>query len=225
MGSVVGRASKEGRVAKEQNPTPKMPALKLIYFDGKGRAEPLRWILAAGNVPFEQETFGFDAWPARKPNTPYGSVPILMVDGQPLCQTLAIARYAGTLGGLVSKDALKNALGDEAADTMAEVVSKFFDTVFEKDAEKKASTEKSLFEEYLPKVLNVWESRMSGAFLADDKAMWQDVFVGHWLSRLEEARPDLLAKFPKLAGQKNKVLALDGIKKYLASPPQYSLPL
>ncbi|XP_037084234.1 glutathione S-transferase-like [Pollicipes pollicipes] len=202
-----------------------MPALKLIYFDGMGRAEPLRWILAAGNVPFDEQKFGFEEWPAVKPGMPYGYVPVLMVDGQPLSETMAIARYVGTLAGLVSKDPLKNAFGDEAADTMAEVVTKYFDVVFGTEEQKKAAGVESPFKEFLPALFKVWESRMKGAFLADDKPMWQDVFVGHWISRLEEAQPDVLSKFPKLAGQKNKVLALDGIKKYLANPPKYSLQL
>ena len=45
-----------------------MPSLKLVYFDGKGRGEPIRWILAAGGQAFEQEKFGFDKWPAKKPS-------------------------------------------------------------------------------------------------------------------------------------------------------------
>ena len=61
--------------------------------------------------------------------TPYGSVPLLEVDGKPLCQTLAISRYAGTIGGLVSSDPFKNAIGDEAADTMAELCSTLFGTM------------------------------------------------------------------------------------------------
>ena len=45
-----------------------MPSLKLVYFDGKGRGEPIRWILAAGGQAFEQEKFSFEQWPAKKPS-------------------------------------------------------------------------------------------------------------------------------------------------------------
>jgi len=204
-----------------------MPALKLIYFDGKGRAEPIRWILAAGKVKFDEEKFGFDKWPAKKGETPCGSVPVLEVDGKPLCQTVAIARYAGTIGGLVCKPEfqLQNAIGDEMVDTMAEFVSKFFDTVFEKDAEKKAVDEKNLWETYAPKVLGVFESHISGKFLLCDKPCWQDVFVGHWLSRFAEVRPDVLKPFPKLESVMKNVQEMEGLKEYLASPPNYGLPL
>ncbi|KAF0286840.1 Glutathione S-transferase [Amphibalanus amphitrite] len=222
MGSV---CSSRSSAPVEASPTTKMPSLKLVYFDGKGRGEPIRWILAAGGQAFEQEKFGFEEWPAKKPTTPYGSVPLLEVDGEPLCQTLAIARYAGTIGGLVSTDPFKNALGDEAADTMAELCSTFFSTMFEKDAEKKAADEKKLFEETMPKIFGLWESRMSTKFLTADKPIWQDVFLGHWLSRFAEINPQLIAKYPKLTALKDAVLQIDGVKKYLANPPTYSIPL
>lgn len=61
--------------------------------------------------------------------TPYGSVPILYVDGVPLSQTVAIARYAGTISGLVASTPFKSAIGDEVADTTAEIVTKYFDNV------------------------------------------------------------------------------------------------
>ena len=48
-----------------------MPSLKLVYFDGKGRGEPIRWILAAGGQSFEQEKFSFEQWPAKKPSEYY----------------------------------------------------------------------------------------------------------------------------------------------------------
>ena len=40
---------------------------------------------------------------------------------------------------------------------------------FEKDAEKKAADEKKLFEETMPKIFGLWESRLSTKFLTDDK--------------------------------------------------------
>ena len=55
--------------------------------------------------------------------------------------------------------------------------------------------------------------------------IWQDVFIGHWLSRFAEINADLMAKFPKLMAMKDAVLQIDGLKAYLANPPNYSLPL
>lgn len=201
-----------------------MPSLKLVYFDGKGRGEPIRWILSAGGQKFDQEKLSYEQWPAKKATTPYGSVPILEVDGKPLCQTLAIARYAGTLGGLVSADPFKNALGDEAVDTVAEISSELGKSLFEKDPEKKAADQKKVFEEMVPKNFDLWESRLTSKFLTGDKPIWQDVYIGHALTRFGEMNPELMNKYPKLSALRDAVVKIDGLKAYLANPPTYSLP-
>ena len=43
--------------------------LKLVYFDARGRAETIRFILAAGRVPYEDKRITFDEWPVLKQGT------------------------------------------------------------------------------------------------------------------------------------------------------------
>lgn len=43
------------------------PKLKLYYFDMTGRAEPIRLILAAGQVPYEDCRFAREDWAKLKP--------------------------------------------------------------------------------------------------------------------------------------------------------------
>ena len=40
--------------------------VKLFYFAGRGRAEVLRQILAAGNISYENVRFSFKEWPEYK---------------------------------------------------------------------------------------------------------------------------------------------------------------
>ena len=42
--------------------------MKLIYFNGKGRAEPARLILAQAGVDYEDHRIEFADWPALKPS-------------------------------------------------------------------------------------------------------------------------------------------------------------
>ena len=42
--------------------------IKLTYFDGKGRGELSRLILAHGGVPYEDHRVSFAEWPALKPS-------------------------------------------------------------------------------------------------------------------------------------------------------------
>ena len=42
--------------------------MKLTYFNGKGRAEPARLILAQAGVEYEDIRIEFNEWPALKPS-------------------------------------------------------------------------------------------------------------------------------------------------------------
>ena len=42
--------------------------IKLTYFDGKGRGELSRLILAHGGAPYEDHRVSFAEWPALKPS-------------------------------------------------------------------------------------------------------------------------------------------------------------
>lgn len=55
--------------------------------------------------------------------------------------------------------------------------------MFEKDAEKKATDEKKLFGETMPKNFDLWESRMTTKFPHRRQACLAGHLIGHWLSR------------------------------------------
>ena len=85
------------------------PKLKLVYFDARGAAEPARWAFAYGGQDYEDVRVAPDAWPAMKATTPFGQLPYLEVDGKPLAQSAAIARFAARKNGLTGKDDFENA--------------------------------------------------------------------------------------------------------------------
>jgi glutathione S-transferase len=79
-----------------------MAKLKLSYFDFHGgRGEPARLALPMGGIPFEDDRVPPSEWERGKPNTPFGALPVLEVDGQTLAQSNAINRYVGKLTALV----------------------------------------------------------------------------------------------------------------------------
>merc|ERR1711963_1069122 len=82
----------------------KMPMVKLTYFDLEGRGELIRLLLHAGNIDFEDFRFGFGEWAKHKPNTPFGSVPVLHWDGEEMAQTMAIVRFFADLAMMVALD-------------------------------------------------------------------------------------------------------------------------
>ncbi|MEN9630708.1 MAG: hypothetical protein RJA10_3936 [Pseudomonadota bacterium] len=84
---------------------------RLTYFDFAGsRGEECRLALHLAGIDFEDERIKSADWPALKPGTPFGSLPVLHVPGQPpLGQTQAILVLIGRKHGLHPADAFEAA--------------------------------------------------------------------------------------------------------------------
>jgi len=115
-----------------------MPKLKLTYFDlHGGRGEPARLALSMGGIPFKDDRVASSDWTARKPDTPFGALPVLEVDGQTLAQSNAINRYVGKLTDLYPPDPWQAALCDEVMEAVEDISTKLAATLFLPDEEKK----------------------------------------------------------------------------------------
>jgi glutathione S-transferase len=67
--------------------------MKLSYFPIEGRGEAIRLALHIGEIPFEDHRIPFPEWPGVKGTTPWGSIPILEVDGKTIAQSNTILRF------------------------------------------------------------------------------------------------------------------------------------
>ena len=79
---------------------------KLTYFDSAAsRGEECRLALHIAGVDFEDVRIKREDWPAMKPRTPYGGMPILELPGKPpLAQVNAILTLIGRRHGLHPSD-------------------------------------------------------------------------------------------------------------------------
>lgn len=74
-----------------------MPTIKLTYFDIEGAAEPVRLALILSGTEFDDDRVAFADWPAMKPTTPYGKLPLMSIDGgAPKTQSRAMLRWVGS---------------------------------------------------------------------------------------------------------------------------------
>ena len=79
-----------------------MHSIRLTYFDlHGGRGEVARLAMFIGGIDFEDRRVKFDDWPALKPKTPFGGIPVLEVDGEPVAQSNGINRFLGKLADLL----------------------------------------------------------------------------------------------------------------------------
>src|SRR5581483_10265202 len=79
---------------------------KLTYFDAAAsRGEECRLALHVAGVDFEDVRIKREAWPALKPTTPFGGLPLLEMPGKPvLAESNAILAYIGRLYDLHPAD-------------------------------------------------------------------------------------------------------------------------
>ncbi len=116
-----------------------MPKLKLTYFDFHGgRGERARLALSLAGIPFEDDRVLGADWPRRKPSTPFGSLPVLEVDGAIVTQSNGINRYVGKLAELYPSDPWQAALCDEAMEAVEDITSKVSATLSLPEDQKKA---------------------------------------------------------------------------------------
>uniref|UniRef100_A0A1I7RQK3 glutathione transferase n=1 Tax=Bursaphelenchus xylophilus TaxID=6326 RepID=A0A1I7RQK3_BURXY len=80
-----------------------MPEYELIYFTAAGRAEPIRLILHYGGIPFKDtrlDSTEWQNWKADSKKIPFGMIPVLHIDGKPLCESHTITRYVAKIAGI-----------------------------------------------------------------------------------------------------------------------------
>ncbi|CAJ1952881.1 unnamed protein product [Cylindrotheca closterium] len=96
---------------------------ELIYFDAPGRAEPIRMLLHFAGIEYEDTRFPGSEWPAIKPTTPLGFVPVMKIDGKQYCQSLSLTRYAAKLADWYPASEFQALKCDMVAETINELAA------------------------------------------------------------------------------------------------------
>jgi len=194
---------------------------KLIYFELRGRAEPIRLFLHAIPIDFHDERIvTVEAWVALKPSLPFGKLPTYDVGGTRLCESHAILRHLGrTL--IVAKQT-------EETNTSLDVVQEFL-----------AETQEDLWRfNWLPNYYELLEGyatnslkprleRLSGCLRqgpAEGGESWFGPSFSHvdclafcLLDEIDAFFPTILREVEELADFHSRVASRAGISSYLSS--------
>jgi glutathione S-transferase len=203
-----------------------MSNYKLTYFNGRGRAEIVRLIFAAGGVKYEDVRIEKANWPALKPSTPFGQLPMLEVDGVKLCQSNAIGRFVARRLKLAGKTDLDEARVDMIIDCIEDTVKPMMGFFHESDEKRKADLKKKFLDEQLPvslagleKILN--ENKGGAGYFVGDSLTWADLCISVLASWLAMAGGcDEFAKHAKLVALKDRVEKEPKIAEWIAKRPK-----
>jgi prostaglandin-H2 D-isomerase / glutathione transferase len=182
-----------------------MPQYRLSYFDFSGsRGEDCRLAFVAAGVPFEDRRLKREEWAALKPSAPYGSLPLLEIEGKPLlAQSNAILMYIGHSYGLLPKDAWRAALHHAVLDAVEELRTALAPSGKFQDQEEK----KRAREEFTAGPLRAWatriEAQIQGPFLEADALSVADIKVCTMMNSfisgsIDFVPKDAFATFPRL---------------------------
>jgi len=205
----------------------RMPGMKLTYFNLRARAEPARLILAQAGQDYEDARLpapwdDMAPWQELKPNTPFGQLPVLNVNGVEIAQSMTVARYVAREFGLAGTNNLESALMDAIVDAVSEATEKMYNAyVFEKDEAKKAELTKKFNEDVLPSLLKNIEKGLKDDYLVGGTVSWADIILYHFVKELPSQ--DALKDAPKVAGVVERVANLPNIKKWVETRPQTKL--
>ncbi|XP_004673627.1 PREDICTED: glutathione S-transferase A2 [Condylura cristata] len=202
----------------------------LHYFNGRGRMECIRWLLAAAGVEFEEK---FIETPADlgKLKTDgsllFQQVPMVEIDGMKLVQTRAILNYIASKYNLYGKDIKERALidmyGEGVADLSEMIMMMPLCPPDQKDA-KMALIKERTANRYLPVFEKVLKSHGQD-YLVGNALSRVDIHLVELLYYVEEIDPSLLDNFPLLKALKARVSSLPNVKKFLQPGSQRKPPV
>jgi glutathione S-transferase len=200
-----------------------MPQYKLTYFDLRGLGEPIRMILHYADQKFEDHRITFEQWPALKPKTPYGQLPVMNVDGVDIAQSCAIARLLAKRHGLAGDGDVESAVLDSLIDFQKDFqgrVTTFFQVVAGRKEGDKDALLKDVFlpafEEYTPYLEKALANSGSG-FFGKKGVTWVDFFIANFTLTTKNIAAAAVAKHPELEKHCKKVHDIPQLQKYLSS--------
>ncbi|XP_022092782.1 hematopoietic prostaglandin D synthase-like [Acanthaster planci] len=202
-----------------------MTNYKLVYFNGRGRAESIRYIFKLAGVKFEDQRFEMNEWPALKPTIPTFQLPMLEIDGKRILQSKSIIMHLARKYNLYGKDEFEGMCIDMIVDTADDVVPPWDLIFFSTTDEEKAKHTKNFQEVEIPLIysrlerLRALEHMHAGDYFVGNKLTAADI---HFISMVEVANvyfPDSLAKFPKLKAVFDRVTSNPIIAEWRKARP------
>jgi len=196
---------------------------KLIYFNSRGRGEPIRILLALAGAEYEDIRVEHgEKWQAMKPSTPFGQVPVLEVDGFQLAQTKAILRFLGREFKLAGHSNLESAKADMLVDGVDDVSTHLRPAMREKDPEKKKELFEAVKTSHIEPFLKRYEHFLEKSghdYFINNQITWADIYLFDAFQKWEHRHPELFQGHPKLRHFIEKVAGNPNIKRWIETRP------
>jgi glutathione S-transferase len=202
------------------------PSYAVVYFAIRGRAEPIRLLLASLGLPFEDRPIVRETWMETKGTMPLGQVPVLVeraADGTEttIPQTQAILRHLGRVHDRYGRTEAEMLRCDVVAETVHDVRAPLAPLLAPNVRGKDPAALREAFEQKLPPLLARLEKLAGqgpgGGFFVCDEPTWADCVAFDLCDALEGIAPKVLAPYPGLTRFVAAVRAWPALQGYLVS--------
>ncbi|TFK06776.1 coiled-coil domain-containing protein 57 [Platysternon megacephalum] len=174
---------------------------KLTYFNGRGRMESIRWLLATAGVEFEEEFLETREQYQKLIKDGallFDQVPLVEIDGMKMVQTRAILSYIAGKHNLYGKDLKERALIDMYVEGTADLMGMIITFAFTPPKERNLAL---IIERATTRYFPVYEKVLKQhrqEFLVGNRFSWADIQLLEAILMVEEKEPTVLSKFPVL---------------------------
>uniref|UniRef100_A0A914V039 glutathione transferase n=1 Tax=Plectus sambesii TaxID=2011161 RepID=A0A914V039_9BILA len=193
---------------------------RLLYFDDRGRGEPIRLLFHMSGETFEDVRIAHEDWPEFRSKTPLGQLPVLECDGKQLIQTKAICRYLAKSFRLAGRN-----MADAAAcDVVVDIVLDLYDQcehviMTESDQRKKNEHWREVYAACGKETLGRLDAilrRGTGYFVGND-ITWADIVVFALVSNIKDNFKNMLQSHQQLLTFLSRMKDNSKIKSYYES--------
>ncbi|XP_075980036.1 glutathione S-transferase 2-like [Anticarsia gemmatalis] len=203
-----------------------MSKVVFYYFNVKALGEGARLLLSYGGEEFVDHRVDLDEWPKLKEKTPFGQLPMLVIDGKQYAQSFSICRYLGNKYGLAGDNDEEAFEIDQNVDLLVDIRAKATAVYSEKDPEAKKKMQEDFTKNVYPVMLEQLNKlvKKNNGHIALGKLTWGDfIFAGmfDYLMRaiFDEPVPDVSAKYPAFKQVLDHVYSIPRVKAYADAAP------
>ncbi|XP_066534711.1 glutathione S-transferase, alpha tandem duplicate 1 [Hoplias malabaricus] len=190
----------------------------LYYFNGRGKMESIRWLLAVAGVEWEEVHLTTREQYEKLVNDGalmFHQVPLVEIDGMKLIQTKAILNYIAGKYDLHGKDLKERLLIDMYAEGARDIMDMIMILPFT-PSEKKQKQLDNLQTRAKVRSLPAFEKALTDSeFLVGNKLSCADVSLFEASLMLEELFPTILSTFPCIQAFQRRMKAIPAISKFL----------
>ena len=206
--------------------------LKIIYFNFPfWRAEVARIPLYISNTKFEDKRITSEEFSYIKENgkmtdgtiIPFSQLPVLVIDGQSIAQTGAIARICGKISGFYPDSLVEAGKVDQIIDTATDINMLMRPSMREQDPDKKKLMRQELSKNDLPKYFGYLENLLKDEkiWFAENRMTIADIAIWRlmgWLKSgvIDDIPQDITDDFNKLNRVYNEVNNNTDIKRWVS---------